>query len=33
MYMIIFEAPASSWKSAWKIAEPILQRFLIDSDI
>lgn len=33
MYQIIFEAPAASWKAAWQVGEPILQRFLIDSDI
>ena len=32
-YLIIFEGPASSWETAWKIGEPILQRFLIDSDV
>lgn len=33
MYMIIFEAPAASWKAAWQLGEPMLQRFLIDGDI
>lgn len=33
MYVIIFEAPASSWNSAWKVGERMLQQFLIDSDI
>lgn len=33
IYLITFEAPASSWESAWKKGEPMLQRFLIDSDI
>jgi len=33
MYLITFEAPAASWKAAWQLGEPMLQRFLIDSDI
>lgn len=33
VYIITFEAPASSWKTEWKMGEPMLQRFLIDSDI
>jgi hypothetical protein len=32
-YLITFEAPASSWDSAWTLGEPMLQCFLIDSDI
>lgn len=33
LYLIIFEGPAESWKTEWQVAEPMLQRFLIDSDI
>ncbi len=32
-YTIIYEGPASSWDATWKVGEPMLQRFLIDSDI
>lgn len=33
IYMIIFESPADSWNANWSIAEPMLQRFLIDDTI
>jgi hypothetical protein len=32
-YLITFEAPASSWDSAWTLGEQMLRCFLIDSDI
>jgi hypothetical protein len=33
LYMIIYEGPAASWDATWKIGEPILQRFMIESEI
>ena len=33
LYTIIFEGPAANWEATWKIGEPMLQRFFIDSDI
>ena len=33
IYLLIFESPAESWESSWKVAEPMLQRFLIDDTI
>lgn len=33
LYIIVFEGPSASWEATWKIGEPILKRFLIDSDI
>lgn len=32
-YTISFKAPTSSWNEAWKTAEPMLKKFLIDTDI
>jgi Tfp pilus assembly protein PilF len=32
-YIITYEAPKASWESAWKIGEPILKKFLIDTDV
>ncbi len=33
VYMIIFEGPAAFWDATWKIGEPMLQRFMIESEI
>ena len=33
LFIIIFEGPEDTWESAWKIGEPMLKQFLIDSDI
>jgi len=33
LYLITFESPAEAWEKARQIAEPILQRFLIDDTI
>jgi hypothetical protein len=33
MYNLIFEAPAKDWDKAWVIGEPMLKKFMIDTDI
>ncbi|MFA5940485.1 MAG: hypothetical protein WC809_14095 [Sinimarinibacterium sp.] len=33
VYVLNFEAPAASWEAAWKVREPILKKFLIDTDV
>jgi len=33
VYVLIFEAPVASWDAAWKVGEPILKKFSIDTDI
>jgi hypothetical protein len=32
-YLIVYESPASTWGAAREVGEPILKKFLIDSDI
>ncbi len=32
-YIVIFEAPATEWNEAWKIAEPMLRYLFIDDTI
>ncbi|MCL2297973.1 MAG: hypothetical protein FWC38_01860 [Proteobacteria bacterium] len=33
VYNLIFEAPAKEWEKAWAIGEPMLKKFMIDTDI
>ena len=33
VYFLTFEAPVTSWEAAWKVGEPILKKFSIDTDI
>jgi hypothetical protein len=33
IYIITFESPKKTWDTSWSIAEPMLQRFLIDDTI
>jgi hypothetical protein len=33
VYIVIFESPTDTWDDDWKIAEPIIKRLLIDTDI
>jgi hypothetical protein len=33
VYILTFEAPVASWEAAWKVGEPMLKKFSIDTDI
>ena len=32
IYIVLYEAPESEWKEAWKIGEPILKQLIIVDD-
>lgn len=33
LYLLVFESPAKTWESSWKIAEPMLKKFMLDDTI
>jgi hypothetical protein len=33
LFLVIFEAPTKDWSEAWKIAEPILKKLLLDDEV